>query len=90
MANIKSAIKRIHVTRVKTARNYALKSALRTSIRRFEEALASSDLEKAQAALRKASRHLDKAVTKGIIHKNTAARKKSRLHLKYNKVAKAV
>lgn len=60
---------------------------MRTTIRRFEEALASDNVDNAKLALRKALRALDKAVTKGVIHKNTAARKKSRLTKRFNKVS---
>lgn len=85
MPNIKSAAKRVRITAKRTIRNAATKSALRTSIRRFEEALASANADNAKLALRKALRALDKAVTKGVIHKNTAARKKSRLTKRFNK-----
>ncbi|HWJ03274.1 MAG TPA: 30S ribosomal protein S20, partial [Verrucomicrobiae bacterium] len=78
MPNIKSAIKRVQLSKQRTLRNASLKSALRTSLKRFEEALA-TDAANAKPALTKAVRSLDKAVTKGIIHKNAAARKKSRL-----------
>ncbi|WP_018132376.1 30S ribosomal protein S20 [Effusibacillus pohliae] len=86
MPNIKSAIKRVKITRTRTLRNAAAKSALRTAIKKFEVALTNNDLEAAKDLLKKATRSLDKAVTKGIIHKNTAARKKSRLTKKFNKL----
>lgn len=79
MPNIKSAIKRVEIAKARTIKNAAAKSALRTAIRRFEEALG-ADAESADAALKKASRALDKASSKGLIHKNMAARKKSRLN----------
>ncbi|KYP79377.1 30S ribosomal protein S20 [Ferroacidibacillus organovorans] len=85
MPNIKSAIKRVHVTRVRAVRNASAKSALRTSLKRFESALKERNMESAQVALRGATRSLDKAVTKGIIHRNHAARKKSRLMKRMNK-----
>ncbi|MEG6614851.1 30S ribosomal protein S20 [Peptococcaceae bacterium 1198_IL3148] len=87
MPNIKSAAKRVRITHKRTLRNASLKSALRTTIRRFEEALASADLDNAKVALQKATKALDKAVTKGILHKNTAARKKSRLTKRFNKAS---
>ncbi len=87
MANTKSAAKRIKVIRRRTLRNKSLKSALRTAIRRFEEALAGAAREEAEAALRRALVAIDKAVTKGILHKNTAARKKSRLTRRFNRQA---
>lgn len=87
MANTKSAEKRIKVIRRRTLRNKSLKSALRTAIRRFEEALAGAAREEAEAALRRALVAIDKAVTKGVLHKNTAARKKSRLTRRFNRQA---
>ena len=83
MPNIKSAKKRVEVIRKRTMRNIRIKSALRTSIRKFETAL-SAGKEETSANLRKATQAIDKAVTKGILHKKTAARKKSRLMKKYN------
>lgn len=87
MPNIKSAAKRVEVIRKKTLRNVMLKSALRTSIRRFDEAVSGGNIEEAKTKLHRALIAIDKAVTKGIIHKNTAARKKSRLTLRFNKNA---
>lgn len=86
MPNIKSAAKRVEITRKRTLRNTRIKSALKTSIRRFEEAAKAANLEEAGLKLRNAIKSIDKAVTKGIIHKNTAARKKSRLTKKFNKL----
>ena len=77
MANIKSQKKRILTNAKRTERNKAYKSELRTWIRRFREAAASGDKDKATDALRLASKKLDKAVSKGVIHKNQAANKKS-------------
>lgn len=84
MPNIKSAIKRVEIARIRTIKNAAAKSTLRTAIRRFEEAL-NTDAETAKQALNKATRALDKASSKGLIHKNMAARKKSRLTKKLSK-----
>lgn len=84
MPNIKSAIKRVELARVRTIKNAAAKSYLRTTIRRFEESL-STDSDSAALALKKAARALDKASSKGLIHKNMAARKKSRLTKKLQK-----
>jgi small subunit ribosomal protein S20 len=83
--NIKSAVKRVNVIRKKTLRNTGLKSALKTSIKKFDESLADSNHDSAKAKLVQALISIDKAVTKGILHKNTAARKKSRLTLRLNK-----
>lgn len=79
MANIKSQIKRIKTNEKARLRNKAVKSSLKTSIRKTREATAAGDVEKATVALREASRALDKAVSKGVIHKNQAANKKSAL-----------
>lgn len=85
MPNIKSAIKRVELNKVRALKNAAAKSTLRTAIRRFEESLA-TDSESAALALHKATRALDKASAKGLIHKNMCARKKSRLTRKFNKL----
>ncbi|MGB3185690.1 MAG: 30S ribosomal protein S20 [Ornithinimicrobium sp.] len=77
MANIKQQIKRVKTNAVRTERNRAHKSELRTWIRKFNDAQASGDAEATQVALRDASRKLDKAVTKGVLHKNKAANKKA-------------
>ena len=77
MANIKSQIKRIKTNQKRTERNKAVKSELRTWVRKFREAAASGDKDAATDALKTASRKLDKAVSKGVIHKNQAANKKS-------------
>ena len=77
MANIKSQIKRIKTNEKRTERNKAVKSELRTGVRKFREAAASGDKEAAASALKSASVKLDKAVSKGVIHKNQAANKKS-------------
>ena len=77
MANIKSQIKRIKTNAKRTERNRAVKSELRTWIRKFREAAATGDATAANEALKVASVKLDKAVTKGVIHKNQAANKKS-------------
>ncbi len=86
MPNIKSAVKRVEVTRKRTLRNTRIKSALRTTIRNYEEALKSDNPAEAGLKLRDAVRTLDKAVTKGVIHKNAASRKKSRLTRKFKKM----
>ncbi|MFE2536621.1 30S ribosomal protein S20 [Streptomyces sp. NPDC059371] len=79
MANIKSQIKRIKTNEKARLRNKAVKSSLKTAIRKAREAAAAGDVEKATVAAREASRKLDKAVAKGVIHKNQAANKKSAL-----------
>ncbi len=79
MPNTKSAEKRIRQTATRTARNRRIKSTVKTSIRRFEEAVQTGDTDTAKAKLAAAASLIDKAAAKGVIHKNTAARKKSRL-----------
>jgi len=86
MPNIKSAAKRAEITRMRALRNSRIKSALKTTIRKFEGAMSAADIEEARQKLRNAIRAIDKAVTKGILHKNTASRKKSRLTKKFNKL----
>ncbi len=77
MANIKSQKKR-NITNAKAnARNKAVKSALRTHVRKFREAVEAGDVEKAQEFAKVANRALDKAASKGIIHANQAANRKS-------------
>ena len=77
MANIKSQLKRIKTNRTATERNKAVKSELKTWIRKFREAADSGDAAAANEALSTASKKLDKAVSKGVIHANQAANKKS-------------
>lgn len=86
MPNIKSAAKRAAIIQLKTMRNTRIKSALRTTIRKFEGALGAANKEEAGLKLRLAVKAIDKAVTKGILHKNAASRKKSRLTKKFNKL----
>ncbi|MET8554944.1 30S ribosomal protein S20 [Streptomyces sp. NPDC004959] len=79
MANIKSQIKRNKTNEKARLRNKAVKSSLKTAIRKAREAAAAGDAEKAQELTRVATRKLDKAVSSGVIHKNQAANKKSAL-----------
>ena len=87
MANIKSAKKRILVNRTKAARNKSIKSAVKTSIKKVEAAVAASDKEAANAALLDAISSIDKAASKGGYHKNNASRKVSRLSKAVNSIA---
>ncbi|HEX6870284.1 MAG TPA: 30S ribosomal protein S20 [Micromonosporaceae bacterium] len=77
MANIKSQIKRNRQNEKRRLRNKAVKSSLKTAIRKFNETAAGGDTEAATTLLRDASRALDKAVSKGVIHQNQAANRKS-------------
>ncbi len=63
-------------------RNKAVKAALRTNVRRFNDAIEAGDIEKAQELAKVATRQLDKAVSKGVIHKNQAANRKSAVAVK--------
>jgi small subunit ribosomal protein S20 len=77
VANIKSQLKRIKTNEKARQRNKAVKSALKTSIRRFRTAADAGERDAALEALQVASRQLDKAASKGVIHSNQAANKKS-------------
>ena len=79
MANIKSKIKRIGTNEKARQRNVAVKSQLKTHVRKVREAVAAGDKDAAQTALKTASVKLDKAASKGVIHKNQAANRKSAL-----------
>ena len=87
MANIKSSAKRVLVARMRNERNKADKSALKTSIKKFEAAAAGSDKTAAELAYKAAVKSVDRAVSKGLIHKNNAARKKSHMAAKFNALA---
>ena len=77
MANIKSQIKRNRQNEAAHERNKSVRSALKTAVRRFNEAVESGDAEKAKTLAADAGKKLDKAVSKGVIHKNQAANRKS-------------
>lgn len=87
MPNIKSAKKRVKVTATKTMRNKMVKSGLKTSIKKYEAALADGNKELAAATYKEAVAKIDKAVAKGVMHKNTAARRKSRYTRLLNGIA---
>ena len=84
MPNIKSAKKRVLVTKVKDARNQAARSQLKTIRKKFDAAVASEDKTAAESAYKTAVKALDKAAASKLIHKNKAANKKSALTLKLN------
>jgi small subunit ribosomal protein S20 len=77
VANIKSQIKRIKTNLKAQERNKAVKSELKTAVRRTRDAIAAGDKAVAQTALKTATKKLDKAVGKGVIHENQAANRKS-------------
>ena len=82
MANIKSQIKRIKQNNAAHERNKSVKSALKTSIRRFREAADAGNKDEALELAKTAGRKLDKAASAGVIHKNQAANKKSAISKK--------
>ena len=84
MANIKSQIKRITTNEKARQRNQAIRSSVKTAIRKVREAAEAGDKAKAVELQRDAARKLDKAVTKGVIHANQAANKKSALAKRVN------
>jgi len=77
VANIKSQIKRNLQNDAAHERNKSVKTALRSTIRKFREAAESGDAEAARELAKVANKKLDKAASKGVIHKNQAANKKS-------------
>ena len=84
MPNIKSAKKRVKVIETRTLRNKAMKSGLKTVIKKADAAVAANAADQ-EAAVRAAVKKIDQAAAKGLIHKNNAARKKSALVSKLNK-----
>ncbi|MBR5508915.1 MAG: 30S ribosomal protein S20 [Lachnospiraceae bacterium] len=87
MANIKSAKKRILVTEVRTARNKAIKSEVKTMIKKVYAAIEANDKEAAKEAFKAAVSTMNKATSKGVYHKNTTSRKISRLQKAINEMA---
>lgn len=87
MANIKSAKKRILVAQTKTERNKAIKSGVKTAIKKVYAAIEAGDKAAASAALVAATSEIDTATSKGVYHKNNASRKVSRLAAAVNKMA---
>ena len=87
MANIKSAKKRVLVTAIKTEKNKAIRSRVKTSVKKVESAVAEGNKDAAKEALNNATTEIEKAGSKGIYHKNNAARKVSRLAKAVNQMA---
>lgn len=79
MPNTKSAKKRLQQDIGRRARNRAVKSAIRTQVKRMLAAVEAGDAAKSQVELKAVVKRLDQASAKGVVHKNTAARTKSRL-----------
>ena len=84
MAHSRSAKKRVLIAERNRERNQAVKSRVKTMVKKVLAAVEVKEVEAATAALSVAYKELDKAVTKGIIKKNTASRKKARLAAKVN------
>ena len=86
----KSAEKRERQNVKRRMRNRAAKSAIRTSIKKFDKAVLSGDKAAAEAALQASFKMLDSAAGKGILHRNTSSRTKSRIHVRFNKMSATV
>lgn len=84
MPNTRSAAKRVRVTERRTLRNRMVKSRMRTSIRRYLEALESGDAAASTELFQKATSQIDRAAAKGVIHRNEASRRKARLAARLN------
>ncbi len=90
MANIKSAIKRIDITERNRERNSAIRSQVKTQIRKLKDHIAAKkDNQEIPALLNQCYSVIDRAVSKGVYKKNSAARKKARLTIFINKVLEA-
>lgn len=87
MPNIKSAKKRVLVIDKKTEQNKAVKSALKTQIKKFMAAVAAGDKESANALYPETVSAIDSAASKGLLHKNNAANKKAKLAKKLASIA---
>ena len=87
MANIKSAKKRILVSNIRAERNKAIRSGVKTAIKKVYAAIESGDKAAATAELKAATKTIEMACTKGVYHKNNAARKVSRISKAVNQMA---
>jgi small subunit ribosomal protein S20 len=88
LPNIKSASKRVLISRAQNLRNRAARSNLKTALKKFDAALVSGDRAEVAQAYTLAVKTVDKAAGHGLIHKNNAAHKKSALTLKLNALGK--
>ena len=86
MPNIKSAKKRVLVTKSKTLQNKMFRTQLKTDIKKYQAALAAGDAALAQELYKQAVKKIDQAAARGIIHKNAAARKKSQFTKALNNI----
>lgn len=87
MANIKSAKKRVKTSEVRRMRNISKINAMRTAIKKFDQAVQAGDKEQAQQAMAEAIKRIDKAGAQGLLHKNNVANKKSRIARAFNSMA---
>ena len=87
MANIKSAKKRVQVTAIRTERNKAIRSEVKTYVKRVEAAVEAGDKAVAEAELKAAIKVIEMAGSKGVYHDNTVSRKVSRLSKLVNTLA---
>ena len=79
MPNIKSAEKRVRIGKIREMRNKSNRTYLKTTLKKFDAAVAGGDRTQADGAYKEAVKTVDKAVSQGLLHKNNAARKKSNL-----------
>lgn len=87
MPNIKSAAKRDQLAKARNAKNKAEKTALKTTLKKFDAAVVEGNRDAAVSTYKVAVKTVDRAVSKGLIHKNNAAHKKSSMTLKLNGMA---
>ena len=87
MAHSKGSKKRVVIGERNTTRNQAIKSRVKTFVKKVLTAVEAKNVDEAKTALQVACKELDKAVTKGVLKKNTVSRKKSRLAAKVNSLA---
>ena len=88
MAHSKSSKKRVFIGKRNAERNQAIRSRVKTFVKKVLAAVEAKNVDEAKTPLQVAYKELDKAVTKGVLKKNTVSRKKSRLALKVNSLAK--
>jgi len=88
MPNIKSSAKRAQIGKEREMRNKAGRTRLKTSLKRFDQAVAGGNRAEADSAYKVAVKTVDKSVTKGLLHKNNAARKKSSLTRRLSSVSR--
>ena len=87
MPNIKSAAKRVLISKAANERNKAAKSVMKTNLKKFDAAMAEGNREAAESAYKVAVKTVDRAAANGLIHKNKAAHRKSSLTLKLNSLS---